>query len=409
MPRKKLPADKPLSIEKAGGKIAKAMSDSLAGNDPGTISFRLKPTKKPGETYPLKLTELQRESLIHCTRIQNKIKERLKAAGEGTQIVGVTRKELDHLNDEIGEAAVYAPSPHKKRLVAVLHKVTELFAEDRAGLFGDRNSQDSQGCPEERQPAVPVQDHAARHQTGDLAADSGSRLHPRQSPRVHPSGVRLVELPPAPVPDRRQTLRSTGSRGFRFRGCMVDESGVLLSKLIPKSGRRSRWIYEYDFGDGWRHEVLFEGFPPADPKAKYPLCLEGERACPPEDCGGPGGYAEYLAAIADPRDEQHEEMLQWRGPFDPEAFDAKKVDEGDEEGDVMPTTKQIDAILPYLDRFIEPGFTVGDWCQFFGSGTSPVVRVQRLGCEVPEGSIRQLLDHSIIRLGKMAGDGTGIR
>jgi hypothetical protein len=105
----------------------------------------------------------------------------------------------------------------------------------------------------------------------------------------------------------------------------VDESNVLLSKLIPKSGRRSKWIYEYDFGDGWRHEALFEGFPPADPKAKYPLCLEGERACPPEDCGGPGGYAGYLVAIADPRDEQHEEMLQWRGPFDPEAFDAKKV------------------------------------------------------------------------------------
>ena len=106
---------------------------------------------------------------------------------------------------------------------------------------------------------------------------------------------------------------------------MVDDSGVLLRQLIPKSGRRSQWIYEYDFGDGWRHEVLFEGFPPSNPKTKYPLCLEGERACPPEDCGGPGGYAEYLAAIADPRDEQHEEMLQWRGPFDPEAFDAKKV------------------------------------------------------------------------------------
>ena len=79
-----------------------------------------------------------------------------------------------------------------------------------------------------------------------------------------------------------------------------DETDVLLSKLLPKSGRKSPWIYEYDFGDGWRHEVLFEGFPPVDPKAKYPLCLEGERACPPEDCGGPWGYADYLAAIAIP-------------------------------------------------------------------------------------------------------------
>ena len=104
-----------------------------------------------------------------------------------------------------------------------------------------------------------------------------------------------------------------------------DETDVLLSKLLPKSSRKARWIYEYDFGDGWRHEVLFEGFPPNDPKAKSPLCLEGERACPPEDCGGPWGYGDYLAAIADPQHEQHEEMLEWRGPFDPEAFDPRKA------------------------------------------------------------------------------------
>ena len=109
--------------------------------------------------------------------------------------------------------------------------------------------------------------------------------------------------------------------GMEFK----DETDVLLSKLIPKSGRPSRWIYEYDFGDDWRHEVQFEGFPPADPKAKYPLCLEGERACPPEDCGGSWGYADYLAALADPKHEQHDELLEWRGPFDAEAFDVKKA------------------------------------------------------------------------------------
>ena len=59
----------------------------------------------------------------------------------------------------------------------------------------------------------------------------------------------------------------------------------------------------------------------------------GERACPPEDCGGPWGYADYLAAIADPQHERHEELLEWRGPFDPEAFDAEEGDEGDEEGE----------------------------------------------------------------------------
>lgn len=58
---------------------------------------------------------------------------------------------------------------------------------------------------------------------------------------------------------------------------------------------------------------------------RYPVCLEGENACPPEDVGGVGGYTEYLEAIADPDHEQHEEMLQWRGKFDPKQFDAEKV------------------------------------------------------------------------------------
>jgi Plasmid pRiA4b ORF-3-like protein len=71
--------------------------------------------------------------------------------------------------------------------------------------------------------------------------------------------------------------------------------------------------------------IEFEGFPPNDPKAKYPLCLEGERACPPEDCGGPWGYGDYLDAIADRQHERHEEKLEWRGLFDPAAFDAKKA------------------------------------------------------------------------------------
>src|SRR6185437_4543215 len=73
--------------------------------------------------------------MIHATRIKNKVKERLQEVGEGTQVVGFTLKELDHLNDELGQAAMYAPGPDKKRLVAVLHKVTDLLSEERAGVF----------------------------------------------------------------------------------------------------------------------------------------------------------------------------------------------------------------------------------------------------------------------------------
>src|SRR5262245_22212480 len=136
MSRKKTPDNhKPLSVEQARGKIAKAVRDLAAGHDPGPITFRLKHTRKADETFPLRLTQQQRESMIHATRLKNKVKERLQQAGDGTQVVGFTLKELDHLNDELGQAALYAPGPDKKRLVAVLRKVTDLLAEEHAGVF----------------------------------------------------------------------------------------------------------------------------------------------------------------------------------------------------------------------------------------------------------------------------------
>ena len=106
----------------------------------------------------------------------------------------------------------------------------------------------------------------------------------------------------------------------------VDSTKTLFSATLPKTGKRFAFKYEYDFGDGWEHELLFEGSPPLDPRAKYPLCLEGERACPPEDCGGVWGYADFLEAIRNPNHEEHESMLEWiGGRFDPEKFDAKQA------------------------------------------------------------------------------------
>ncbi|HEY7326989.1 MAG TPA: plasmid pRiA4b ORF-3 family protein [Gemmataceae bacterium] len=104
-----------------------------------------------------------------------------------------------------------------------------------------------------------------------------------------------------------------------------DSTATKLSAVLPKSGRRFAFEYEYDFGDGWRHEVLFEGCLRAERGKRYPLCVEGERACPPEDVGGTWGYEEFLEAMADPHHERHEEYMGWRGPFNPEAFDPVKA------------------------------------------------------------------------------------
>jgi Plasmid pRiA4b ORF-3-like protein len=105
-----------------------------------------------------------------------------------------------------------------------------------------------------------------------------------------------------------------------------DSTITTLSHVLPKSGARFRFEYEYDFGDSWWHEVLFEGCLRADPGRRYPLCVEGERACPPEDVGGTSGYEDFLKAIAVPDDPEHDENLTWvGGSFDPEHFDPEKA------------------------------------------------------------------------------------
>lgn len=102
-----------------------------------------------------------------------------------------------------------------------------------------------------------------------------------------------------------------------------DSTETLLSELIPKGRKPFAFSYEYDFGDSWNHKIAFEGFPNPEKGVKYPVCLEGARACPPEDVGGVSGYDEFLRAISDPMHEEHEAFLKWAGrAFDPEIFSA---------------------------------------------------------------------------------------
>ncbi|OGV50201.1 MAG: hypothetical protein A3F46_05440 [Legionellales bacterium RIFCSPHIGHO2_12_FULL_42_9] len=87
-----------------------------------------------------------------------------------------------------------------------------------------------------------------------------------------------------------------------------------------------RFIYEYDFGDGWRHLVEYEGEHPKQENVKYPLCIAGERACPPEDVGGTPGYERFIEVITTPRHPERKELLEWvGGKYDPSKFDPKKV------------------------------------------------------------------------------------
>src|ERR1039458_1930921 len=98
-----------------------------------------------------------------------------------------------------------------------------------------------------------------------------------------------------------------------------DERAVSLGQLI--GGISDRLRYTYDFGDNWEHEIVVEDLLDPDPDTHYPLLVTAKGACPPEDCGGPWGYADLKAILADPSHEQHQQMLDWLGLDNTTAFD----------------------------------------------------------------------------------------
>ncbi len=104
-----------------------------------------------------------------------------------------------------------------------------------------------------------------------------------------------------------------------------DSRRVKLPKVITE---KMEFVYVYDFGDNWEHEIQVEEFLPAEENRFYPVCLGGERACPPEDVGGTWGYGDFLEAISDPGHEEHENYLTWAGQdFNAEHFDLQAVNE----------------------------------------------------------------------------------
>ena len=114
-----------------------------------------------------------------------------------------------------------------------------------------------------------------------------------------------------------ETLAETGQSG-------VDETGARLEEYVQTEGEK--FLYEYDFGDSWLHEVTLEQIVAAEEGVAYPRCLAGKRACPPEDCGGVWGYQAMLAALADKSHPDYRMYRQWVGSrFNAEKFDVSQV------------------------------------------------------------------------------------
>jgi hypothetical protein len=106
-------------------------------------------------------------------------------------------------------------------------------------------------------------------------------------------------------------------------GRLLDEFDVRLRSIVV-TGDRLRYLY--DLGDAWWHEIVVEGEVEGIPGELYPMCTDGAGACPPEDCGGIGGYQELLVALTNPRSRRHRDLIRWLGgPFDPEEFSVEEA------------------------------------------------------------------------------------
>jgi hypothetical protein len=106
---------------------------------------------------------------------------------------------------------------------------------------------------------------------------------------------------------------------------LIDEGKTRLAEVLKTDG--DSMVYQYDFGDDWGHQVVLEKVLPSDDQSKHPVCLAGERRCPPEDVGGVHGYQEFLDVILDPDHEEYEQMVRWAGGHFIDQFDLKAVNE----------------------------------------------------------------------------------
>lgn len=100
-----------------------------------------------------------------------------------------------------------------------------------------------------------------------------------------------------------------------------DETRGFLDKLVKKG---DTFTYTYDFGNGWHHLLTVEKI--SKGSEDFPACVGGERACPPEDCGGPYFYDDFLKALTNKKNPEHRETKKWAGHFQPEIFSIQQAD-----------------------------------------------------------------------------------
>jgi hypothetical protein len=278
----------------------------------------------------LKLGRVERALLVGLPELDVKLKGRLDIPSTTTRSFPFTMDELARICLALSESLLDAQGRDAVRLLKLTGKVTDLLNQAIADVEGAGTPR--RPAPKAGKPKASPKATMATGRVYQLKVTLKDIQPPVWRRLLVPdcSLARLHEVIQAAMGWENYHLYEFEVGGEHFtdpRGMadldMEDASRAKLSQVAPEGKAKLR--YTYDFGDNWQHEVLVEKLVPAEAGQAYPACIDGKRACPPEDVGGPWGYMEFVEAIKDPEHEQHEEFLEWRGEFDPEAFDPDAV------------------------------------------------------------------------------------
>lgn len=266
----------------------------------------------------LNLSEGQRQTILKYAELPAPLSERLAARGTAAKTTRFTLDELDELLDHVEDSVYRAKGNEKQKVLRILEKMSKLLG----------STIDPAKMPKHR-----------------LAKKTDTVFQIKMTLRgIDPLIWRRIQAKDCTLEDLHALIQVTMGWEFehlyRFNiggveyadlDMMNDENvedacDTVLSEVLPVPNRRPRFQYEYDFGDNWIHQLIVEERFPPEKGVKYPLCLVGQRACPPEDCGGPWAYPDFVETISDPDHRLHEENLEWLdGEFDPERFDLEAV------------------------------------------------------------------------------------
>lgn len=301
------------------------VADRTGAAAPGAGTSIVVPQQVPPEGYllPTPLTPSQRERVLDEVSLSESLVRKLRDAPKGDRIVMLTWDELNELHDNTGTTFHYARGNARGMYERIMRNL--------ANLMGDYGCGDIDAAPPRRE--------------ADRRQDAAYVLQVTLE-EIRPLVWRRLVVPDCSLAELHEFLqvamgwesthlycfevgdiRYSDARWSEGDDDDADAGVMLLSEVVERLSGARTFGYRYDFGDDWRHTITVEKISDRASHPKIPCCLQGQRACPPEDVGGVMGYEEYVEAISDPDHESYAEMLEWRGAYDPARFNRGRVNQ----------------------------------------------------------------------------------